>query len=87
MPALVDVDERVPLRELLHAGDLIGQRVVAHVAVVRVVERLRSPRRAHAVDLDDDEAKLRERLRDRRARGEKLRAPTLPRLRARDRCG
>ena len=59
----VDVDPRIALRELLHPGDLIGQRVVAHVAVVGLVERLRSPRRAHAVDLDDDEAELGERLR------------------------
>src|SRR5690606_29701919 len=54
----LDVDERVALGELAHSCDLIGQRVVAHVAVVRVMERLGASGRAHAVDLDDDEAEL-----------------------------
>ena len=53
----------IPLRQFLHARDLVGQRVVApHRAVVRVVERLRAARRAHAVDRHDDEAEFGERL-------------------------
>jgi hypothetical protein len=78
----IDVDPRVALRELLHAGHLIGQRVVAHVAVIRGVEALGSPRRAHAVDLDDDEAQLGDRLRI-AARGGKLAAADAAGLRAR----
>ena len=59
----LDVDPRIPARQLLHAGDLIGNRVVAaHRAVVRVLERLRPARRAHPVDRDDDEAELRQGL-------------------------
>jgi hypothetical protein len=42
--------------------DLIGDRVVAHVAVVEVEELLRAQLGAHAVDRDDDEAELGERL-------------------------
>ena len=72
---LVDVDPRILLRELLHAGDLIGNRVVtAHRAVVRVGERLRSIRRAGAVDADDDEAEFGERLLVAARRGERARA-------------
>src|SRR5262245_46780422 len=58
----IDVDPGVSLGTLLHAGHLIGQRVVTHVAVIRGVKLLRSPRCAHAVDLDDDEAELGDRL-------------------------
>jgi hypothetical protein len=72
----------VPARQLAHARDLVGQRVVAHVAVVEIGEDLRAPRRAHPVDLHDDEAELGERLMV-AACGEKLREPTLPPLRAR----
>jgi hypothetical protein len=55
----LDIDPRIPARQLLHAGDLIGNRVVpAHRAVVRVLERLRPASRAHPVDRDDDEAEL-----------------------------
>ncbi len=57
-----EVDPRVALGQLLHGGDLVRQAVVAHVAVVGGVERLRPHRRAHGVDLDDDEAELGERL-------------------------
>src|SRR3546814_12055643 len=52
----------VAFGQLLHPRDLVGQRVVADVAEVRVVEGLRAPRRAHAVDRDDDEAQLGQRL-------------------------
>ena len=62
MPTLSTSMNAILLRELLDPRDLIGNRVVAHVPVVRVVERLRAPRRAHAVDRHDDEAELRERL-------------------------
>jgi hypothetical protein len=60
---LIDVDPRVLLRELFHAGDLIGDRVVTpHRAVVRVGVGLRSIRRAGAVDADDDEPQFGQRL-------------------------
>src|SRR3954452_9875040 len=59
----IDVDPREPRGKFLHRPDLVGQRVVAHVAVVRLVELLRPPRRTHPVDLDDDETELGERLR------------------------
>src|SRR5215208_5574613 len=58
----IDIDPRVPPRKLLHARDLIRKRVVSHLAVIRVVERLRPPGRAHSIDLHNDESKLRERL-------------------------
>ena len=58
----IGVDPAIAPRQFFHAGDLIGQRVVAHVRVVRVVKRLRSPRRPHPVDLDDDKPQLSERL-------------------------
>ena len=51
------------LRQVLHARHLVGDRVVAtHRAVVGVVERLRAPWRAAAVDRDDDEAEFGQRL-------------------------
>ncbi len=75
MPARVDVDPRILLRELLHPRDLIRNRVVAsHRAVVRVLKRLRSPRRPHAVDRDDDEAELGEGLAIAARRGERAAA-------------
>ena len=58
----VNVDPSITLGELLHARDLIGERVVSHFAVVRVVEGFRSPRRAHPIDLHDDEPQFGERL-------------------------
>ncbi len=51
------------LRQFLHAGHLIGQRVVAHIAEVRFVKFLRAPRGSHAIDLHHDEAQLGQRLR------------------------
>jgi len=36
----VDVDPRISRGELLHAADLIRQRVITHVAVVKVVKTL-----------------------------------------------
>ena len=60
---LVDVDPAVALRQFLHPGHLIGQRVVAHVGVVGIVERLRTVGRPHAVDFDDDEAEFGQSLR------------------------
>ena len=74
MPARSMIDPRVSGGELLHAGDLIGQRVVAHVAVIRLVECLRAPRCAHPVDLDDHEAEFGERLRVAARRRERARA-------------
>ena len=59
----IEIDPREARRQLLHARDLIGQRVVAHVAVPGLVERTRSPRRPHPVDLHDDETELGDRLR------------------------
>ena len=37
-PGAVNVDPRIVLSELLHARDLIRQSVVAHLAVIRIVE-------------------------------------------------
>ncbi len=59
----VDVDPGEALRDLLHPGHLIRDGVVAHVRVVRLVELLRTPGRAHAVDLDHDQTEFGERLR------------------------
>ena len=78
MPARSMSIHGIALRQLLHARHLVGQRVVAHVAEVGLVEFLTAPRRAHAVDLHHDEPQLRQRLRNRRAPAEKLRLPTLP---------
>ena len=58
----IDVDERVALRQLLDRRLLVGEAVVAQVAVAVVVVPLRPLRVAAAVaDLDDDEAELGER--------------------------
>src|SRR5688572_26033 len=46
------------LRELPHAGDLIGKAVVPHVPVIRVVKGLRATGQSHPVELNDDEAEL-----------------------------
>ena len=59
----IDVKPGIARGQLLHRADLIGQGVVAHVAVVGLVKFLRAPRRPHPVDLDDDEPELRQRLR------------------------
>src|SRR5205814_2577046 len=67
----IEIDPRIFRSQVFHAGDLIGQRVVANVAEVRVVELLRAPGRAHAVDFDDDEPEIGERLRI-AARGEEI---------------
>jgi hypothetical protein len=61
-PGAIEVDVRISLCQLAHARDLIGERVVAHAAEVEIAERLRAPLRAHAVDGDDDEPQLGERL-------------------------
>ena len=54
--------------ELLDAGLLIGQAVVAQVEVAVALVRVAAARAAAAVaDLDDDEAELREALRHRRS--------------------
>ena len=65
-------------RKLLHAGDLVLERVVAHVAVARVVKLLRPQRVAHAVDLDDDETEFGQRLMIAARRPRTTRLPTLP---------
>ena len=76
MPDAVEIDELVLRRELLDRGDVIRQSVVAEVAVVVVVERLRSERRAEVIELDDDEPELGER--ERLATILELPRPTLP---------
>src|SRR5215510_4189760 len=59
----LEIDPRVALREVLHARNLIGDRVIAaHRAVVGVLERFRSAGRAPAIDGDDDEAEFGEGL-------------------------
>src|ERR1035438_7628162 len=58
-----NVDPGKPPRQLLHAAHLVGQRIVAHVAVIGVVEALRALRVSHAIDRHDDESQFGERLR------------------------
>ena len=58
----IQVDPRILRRQRLHPRDLVGQGVVDHVAVVRVLEGLAAPGRAHAVDGDDYKAEFRQRL-------------------------
>src|SRR4051794_37436585 len=77
-----DVDPGISASELLHAGDLIEQCVVRHVSVVSLVKLFRTPRRAHAVDLDDDEPEFGERLRIAASDGEGA-ASNAARLRSR----
>ena len=57
-PDPVEVHEPIPGAELLGRGDLVGNAVVGHVAVVGVVERFRPARCAQGVDLDHDEAQF-----------------------------
>src|SRR6185503_17597218 len=57
------VDPRKPRGELFHSAHLIGQRVVAHIAVVRVMEFLGARGVSHTIDLDHDKTQLRKRLR------------------------
>ena len=58
----VDVDVGMLVRELLDGGLLVGQAVVAQVAVAVVVVPLRPLRMSAAIaDFDDDEAELRQR--------------------------
>ena len=58
-----DVDVRMPGGQLLQAGLLVGQAVVAQVEVAVDVVGLRAGRRAAAVaQLNDDEADLRQLL-------------------------
>jgi len=58
-PCAVYINPRIELGKLLHSGHLIGQRVVAHVAVISVVKFLAAPRRTHAVNLHNDEPQVR----------------------------
>jgi hypothetical protein len=58
----IQVDPWIALAQILEAGDLVGQRVVAHVGEPGVVEGLGTPRRTHAVDGHHDEAQLGQRL-------------------------
>ena len=53
-----DVVVRILRRDRLVPEDAIREAGVAEVLPRDVVERLRSVRRPHAVDLDDDEAEL-----------------------------
>src|ERR1041385_1435852 len=54
----IESDPGIPRRELFHSGDLIGERVVTHVAEVSFVKFLRPPRCAHAVDFHYYESQL-----------------------------
>ena len=58
MPTRVMSYARVLRRDRLVPQDAIGEAGVAEVLPRDVVERLRAIRRAHAVDLHDDEAEL-----------------------------
>src|SRR6267142_1589314 len=51
----VYIDPRVLLRQLFHSGDLVGQRIVAHVSVIGVMKLLGSPGRSHSINLDHNE--------------------------------
>ncbi len=53
-----DVDPAVLGGQLPDRRDVIGESVVAHVAVVGVVKRLGPLRRAHMIELYDDESEL-----------------------------
>src|SRR5206468_13113881 len=57
-PDTIEVDELVLRRELLDRRDVIGKAVIAEVAVIIVVERLRAERRAEVIELDHDESEL-----------------------------
>src|SRR5262245_19823633 len=72
----IDIDPGILFRKLLHSGYLIGQSVVAHVAVIKVVELLRTERISHAVDLHHDEAKLGQRLSVTTRRGKRAASDT-----------
>ena len=54
----VEVHLGVASGQLLERGDVIGEAVVAHVAVVGVVKGLRAERGAEGVDREDDEAEF-----------------------------
>src|SRR5579859_556503 len=62
-PGTIKVDPGIALGELCHPRYLVGQGVVAHVAEVSVVEFLGAPGVSHTVNLNNDEAQLREGLR------------------------
>src|SRR6185437_6167647 len=57
-----EIDPRVLCAELLQSRNLVGEGVVAHVAVPEPLETGRAVRRAHAVDGNHDEPELRQRL-------------------------
>ena len=64
-PDAIDVDVLVTRGELLDAGLLVGERIVAKVVVAVAMIRQRALWTAAAIaDLDDDHAKLRELLRN-----------------------
>jgi hypothetical protein len=58
----IEVDVGILRGEVLDTGDLVGDGVVAEVAVVELVEALGAPGRAHAVNADDEEAEFGEGL-------------------------
>ena len=57
-PDAIEIDELVLRGELLDGRDVIGQPIIAEVAVVVVVKCLRAERRAEVIELDDDEPEL-----------------------------
>ncbi len=59
----VNINPGISLCQLLHGGDLIGQGVVAQIAVIGVVEFFGPQRIPHSVDFNHDETKLGKRLR------------------------
>src|SRR5215469_9864866 len=61
-PDTLDVNPWILRGQLSHAGHLIRQRVVAHIAVVEVVKLLGPQGVAHPLDLHDHESKLSQRL-------------------------
>src|SRR5437660_2139346 len=68
---MVEIDPGIALGQLGHACNLVGKRVIAHIAVVNIVIFLGTPGISHTVDLDDNETQLRQRLRVAARRGKR----------------
>ena len=58
----IEIDERILRGQIFHAAHLVGDGVVAEIAVIGFVKGLGAKRRSHAVDADHDEPKLGKRL-------------------------
>src|SRR2546429_2714016 len=72
----INIDPREFFSELLHCRHLIRQSVIAHVAIISIVKCFGPHGISHAIDLDDDKAEFRERLRVATRRRERTAADT-----------